>query len=234
MRMLMAALIALPLAAAAHIADAATRNIPVPGFVKLRIEGPYTVRVHTGARPSVKASGPAARLDRLLVESRGDTLVISTEKGWSWRSLRWGNEDNVFVDVTVPALEAAELTGSGDVTIDRVRSSNFTALLTGSGGLSIDRLDASRLAATVTGSGDLSLAGRTGRADAAVTGSGNIRGTRLVVDLLTASVKGSGDIAIGPTRVAKAKVTGSGNISIAGRPSCTKTKTGSGEIHCGG
>lgn len=234
MRAPIAALFALPLIAAAVQAHAATRSIPVPNFVKLRVEGPFSIRVHTGAKVSVRASGPQSRLDKLVVESRGTTLVLSAEKSWGWRGSNWGKDDIVHVDITVPMLEAAELTGSGDVTIDRIRASDFTALLTGSGNLSVDRLVSSRLKATVTGSGDLSLAGSTGRADMSVTGSGDLRGAGLSVNLLTATVLGTGDIDVGSTRVAKAKVIGSGDIHIAGRPSCTSSKMGSGDIRCGG
>lgn len=234
MRATTAALFALPLIAAALPAHGATRSIPVPNFVKLRVDGPYTVRVHTGAKVSVRATGPQSRLDKLTVESRGGTLILSTDRSWNWRGLSWSRDETVTVDITVPMLEGAELTGSGDVTIDRVRTGDFAAALTGSGSLIVSQLDSSRLRATVTGSGDLSLAGKSGRADLSVTGSGDLRGGGLTVNLLTATVMGSGDISVGPTRVARAKVMGSGDIRIAGRPNCTVSKMGAGDIKCGG
>jgi len=215
-------------------AQAATRAIPVPNFDKLRVAGPYKVRVQTGGAASVKATGPADRLDKLVVETRGDMLVLSTDKSWSWRRAATGKDDAVRIDISVPSLEAAELTGSGDIDIDKVQATAFTALLTGSGNLDIARLDAVRLKAMVTGSGNMSLVGKTDRADVAVTGSGNLVASDLAVGLLTADVMGSGNIDIGATRTAKAKVMGSGDISIAGRPACTTSKTGSGTIRCGG
>ena len=234
MRMPVLGLMGLTFAATAMPAIAATRPFPVPGFTKLRIEGPYMVHVRTGAGPSVNARGPQSQLDKLTVESRGDLLVISTEKGWNWTSLHWGKDQIVTIDVTVPMLQAATLTGSGDVNIDHIRTSAFAAQLTGSGDLSIAQLETSRLSASVNGSGDLTIAGRTGRADASVQGSGDLRASGLAVGLLNASVTGSGDISIGATKVAKANIVGSGDISIAGRPSCTKNKVGSGDIRCGG
>ena len=233
MRLPATALIVLPLAVSALPAASATRAFPVPGFVKLRVEGPYSVRVRTGARSSVNARGPQSRIDKLMVESRGDTLLVSTEKSWNWSGLQGGKNEMVSIEITVPMLEAAELTGSGDVSIDRIRTSAFAALLTGSGDLSVARLETSRLRAAVTGSGDLKLAGHAGRADASVQGSGTVHAGGLSVDLLTASAAGSGDIDVGPTRTARVNLAGSGNISIAGRPSCTKNKVGSGEIRCG-
>lgn len=233
MRPAIIALACLTLGASALPAQAATRSFPVPGFAKLRVEGPYTVRVRTGATPSVVARGPQARIDRLVVEPRGNMLVVTTEKSWKWSGISWAANDAVYVDITVPMLEAVSLTGSGDLSVDRIRTGTFSALLTGSGDLTVGRIDSSRLSATVTGSGDLGISGRTGRAEASVRGSGNLNGQGLAVDLLTASVAGSGDIAIGPTRVAKASVVGSGDIHIAGRPSCTRSKVGSGDIYCG-
>ena len=220
-------------AAVPGMAAAATRTFPVPGFVKLRVEGPYNVRVRTGAKAAVNARGPQSRIDKLIVEPRGDTLVVTTEKSWNWGGMKWSGDDTVYVDITVPMLTGVTLAGSGDVTIDRIRTATFSALLTGSGDLSIGRLDSSRLSAGVTGSGDLTLAGKTGKADASVRGSGDLRATGLAVDLLTASVAGSGDISVGPTRVAKASVVGSGDIHVGGRSSCTKSKVGSGDIYCG-
>ena len=226
-------LAALALATAGLPADGAVRNIPVPAFAKLRVDGPSTVRVRTGGPVSVKASGPQARLDKLLVESRGNMLVVSTEKGWNWRGMSWGKEDMIIVEISVPMLEAAELTGSGELSVDKVRTSAFTALLTGSGDLHVGRLDSGRLTATLTGSGDLSLSGKTGRAEMSVNGSGDLRAPGLSVNLLTANLLGSGDIDVGSTGTARAKVMGSGDIRIGGRPHCTTSKMGSGEIKCG-
>lgn len=232
MRRSIATMLGLSLILAAAPAPAATRSFPVPAFAKLRVEGPYTVRVRTGAKPFVKASGPAARLDKLVVENRGGTLLVSTEKSWNWNN-GWNKSERLIVDISVPMLEAAELTGSGDVSVDRIRTKDFRALLTGSGDLTIGRLDTGRLTASITGSGDLSVSGQADRAEASVRGSGDLLGTGLRVNLLTASVNGSGDIAIGPTRSARANVVGSGDISIAGRPRCTESKVGSGSIRCG-
>ncbi|QTH19514.1 DUF2807 domain-containing protein [Rhizorhabdus wittichii] len=228
------ALLGLSLAAAVALpAGAATRSFPVPGFVKIRVEGPYTVRVRTGAQVSVRASGPANGIDRLVVEPRGQMLVVTSEKGWNWNPLHW-NSGKIVVDVTVPMLEAAELTGPGDLTIDRIRTTAFSAALSGPGDLTVGRLDTSRLSASLTGPGNLTITGKTGRAEASLTGPGDIRAAGLAVDLLTATLTGPGTMTIGPTRVARATLTGPGDIRIAGRPSCTVKKTGPGSIKCGG
>lgn len=232
MRLSIPALLGLSLVATALPAQAATRAFPVPGFVKLRVEGPYTVRVRTGGRVSVNASGPQNAIDRLVVEPRGTTLVVTSERGSNWNPLRWTG-GKVVVDITVPMLEAVELAGPGDLTIDRIRTTAFSAALSGPGDLTVGRLDTSRLTASLSGPGDLTIAGRTGRADASLTGPGDIRAAGLAVDLLSANLMGPGTISVGPTRVARANLTGPGDIRIAGKPSCTVRKTGPGSIKCG-
>lgn len=208
-----------------------SRNYPIGGFTKLRVEGPFGVHVRTGSKASATALGPSDKLERLVVEVRGDTLVVGTQRSaWSWGSKMGGN---VVVNVTVPTLLSARLTGSGDVDIDRIRAGSFDAGVGGSGNLTIGPLDTPRLDAKVDGSGSLSLSGRTGTAKAEVNGSGHLRARDLGVNLLTAQVTGSGSIDIGPTRVARASITGSGDIRIGGRPTCTEHKVGSGTIRCG-
>jgi hypothetical protein len=233
MRLSIPALLGLSLAATAWPAQAATRAFPVPGFVKLRVEGPYTVRVRTGERVSVSASGPQNVIDRLVVEPRGTMLVVTSEKGSNWNPLRW-TSGKVIVDITVPMLEGAELSGPGDLTIDRIRTTTFSAALSGPGDLTVGRLDTSRLIAKLSGPGNLTITGKTGRADASLSGPGDIHAAGLAVDLLTANLTGPGTISVGPTRVARANLTGPGDIRIAGKPSCTVRKTGPGSIKCGG
>src|SRR5690242_19073282 len=57
-------------------AHGAARTFEIAGFEKIRVEGPFRVRLTTGVPPSAKASGPQAALDRLAVEILGRTLVI--------------------------------------------------------------------------------------------------------------------------------------------------------------
>jgi hypothetical protein len=234
MRRSILALLGLSLAATALPAEAATRAFPVPGFTRLRVEGPYTVRVRTGTKVSVNASGPANGIDKLVVEPRGQTLVVTSEKGWNWNPLKWGGSTGkIIVDITVPALEAADLTGPGDLTIDVIRATAFTAALSGPGNLTVGRLETSRLKADLTGPGDLTITGKTGRADISLTGPGDLHAGGLAVDLLQASLTGPGTMRVGPTRNARANLTGPGDILIAGKPSCTVRKTGPGSIKCG-
>lgn len=60
------------------------RSYQVGNFQRIEVAGPYDVDVRTGAKPSVSATGPEKLLEQLVVEVKGDRLVIHTEKHGGW------------------------------------------------------------------------------------------------------------------------------------------------------
>ena len=54
--------------AASVPASAAERNFTVTGFDRIRIDGPYRVRLTTGVAPFAKASGSAAALQGVSID----------------------------------------------------------------------------------------------------------------------------------------------------------------------
>ena len=77
---LTAAALALTLAAPA---GAATRNFGITSFEKIRVEGPFKVRLTTGVAPFASASGSPAAIDRVAIDMRGNTLVVHSNTS-SW------------------------------------------------------------------------------------------------------------------------------------------------------
>ena len=221
------ALILLPAPAAA-----ASRGYTITSFDKIRVTGPFTVNLRTGASPSARAEGSTRALDQVRVEVQGRTLLVSSDRN-NWGG--WSNEDvgPAVIDVTTPSLAAAILTGSGKLNIDRAKAPRFDLSLTGSGNISIGTLAAEKLWLTITGSGQSAIAGKVAQARALVQGSGGIAGANLVVTDLDLSSSGSGDISLTATRAAKVNATGSGDVVITGSAACLVHATGSGEVHCG-
>src|SRR5919107_603914 len=63
-------------------AAGATRNFGITSFEKIRVEGPFHVRLATGVAPFAKASGSPRAIDRVAVEMRGDTLIVRSAPSW--------------------------------------------------------------------------------------------------------------------------------------------------------
>jgi hypothetical protein len=220
----------LPLAACSS-AVAATHSYSVTSFSRIRIAGPFDVHVRVGPGASARATGPQAAIDRLSIEQNDDTLVVKPLPG-GWGGWPGSGNDKIVVDVTAPSLTQVSITGSGDVTVDRVRGDSLDLALSGAGSLDIGAIDVDRLGATMTGSGDLSLTGKARAAKALMNGTGDIKAAGLMAVDAVVSLIGSGDLAIGAQHTAKVNLSGSGDIHIAGPGVCTVTRSGSGDVNC--
>lgn len=210
-------------------AVAAERSFSVAPFDRIDLRGATNVEVTTGRAISVRAVGDQSELDRLEIASHNGEISIAT-KPRMW-SMGWSKPVTVYV--TVPALIAARLTGSGDLSIDRVAGAGFDGNLTGSGDLRLRTVDVAQLRLALQGSGDIYAAGRCRTGTYELRGSGDLRADGLSCQSLIASLRGSGDINGRATATADLNLTGSGDIRVAGGARCTRTKRGSGDISCG-
>jgi Putative auto-transporter adhesin, head GIN domain len=210
------------------------RNIEVSGpFDRIALAGSPDVVVAVGAAPSIRAEGDADTLDRLEITIAGGQLHIGLRNSsGNWFS--WGHHRGVTVHVTVPALAAASITGSGDMRIDRVEGPRFAGSVTGSGDMNVAAVAVGEANFSITGSGDITAAGRAQQASVTVAGSGDLRLVGLEAATATVSLVGSGDIGVHATQTAAVELRGSGDVTVAGPAHCTISKSGSGDVHCGG
>lgn len=208
-------------------AFAAERSFPVGDFTEIVLSGSPDVEVRTGVAPSVVAVGEPADLDRMDIRVEGTRLVIGTKPGnWNWSSRK-----GVAVRVGARTVRAAVISGSGDMSVDRVKG-DFRGRISGSGGFSLPSIDSDVLELALSGSGDMVAAGRCGDGTFSISGSGDINATGLTCRTLQASVTGSGDIDARATDTANLRVTGSGDIAVTGGARCTSKSTGSGTTSC--
>jgi hypothetical protein len=210
-------------------AQAGNRSFAVDGFDRILLAGSTDVDVRVGPRTAVTATGDAADLDRLEIRVQDGTLFIGTKPGrWTWRS-----RGGIRVAVSSPALVAATINGSGDMTVDRLSGERFDGRVSGSGALQLADVAVQTMSLSIAGSGGVRAAGRCGAADIRLSGSGDVAADRLASETLSVSVSGSGDVAAGARQTADLSVSGSGSIRTTGGARCTTRKAGSGTIRCG-
>jgi hypothetical protein len=183
----------------------ATRH--VPAFTSVELAAGNDVAVHAGARRAVTVQGDANLLRLVTTEVRDGKLVVGARGSFSTVA-------PMRVDITVPALEALSLSGSGRLVADGV--------------------DVPRLAVFLDGSGIVAASGRAGRVVADLGGSGDIDLHRLAARDVRAGVSGSGRIRVDATRSLHAQVTGSGVVVYRGDPPRVFTSIrGSGSVLAG-
>lgn len=208
-----------------------TRSFPVGAFTGVELAGSDDVRVVSGSTPGVVATGPSDILDRLDIHVEGDRLKIS-RKHRSWTMGWGGSHKGAIITVTTPGINVATLTGSGNLSVDRVSGNSFKGSLVGSGNLILAKVRVTQLALELAGSGNLGASGTATDARLDVGGSGAISALDLISQNANVSVGGSGDVQITAREGAKISVAGSGNVTVKGTTNCQVSKVGSGDASC--
>jgi hypothetical protein len=174
----------------------ATEARSVPGFASIDLAGANNVSVRVGEPQSVVVRADENLLDRVTTSVHNGKLVIGNKGSLTAKS-------PMSVEITVPALQALTLSGSGNISVRGVRSQHMTVLLPGSGVLRVSGT-AKQLDVTLNGSGDLQL-------------------DRLVSRDAHVVLKGSGRILVDATNSVEAVVLGTGMVSYSGDPAHVRT-----------
>lgn len=99
------------------------------GFSSVALGTPATVEVHVGDAWSIRATGPAGALARIMIEREGSALRIRSRERWNFG--RNADDQKVRVSITMPRLEGASIGGSGRMIVDRVSGDSLRASIAG-------------------------------------------------------------------------------------------------------
>lgn len=208
------------------------RSFDVAGFDAVSLAGPHDVIVTVGPRHSVRAEGDPETLDRLNIKVEGSSLKIGMERS-NW-SIGWKKDRaKTTIYVTLPAIRAAAIAGSGDMRVDRVESSRFAASIAGSGDLQIASLRTGDADFSIAGSGGITASGSANSADISIAGSGDVNLAGFEIRKAAVSIVGSGDVRARAMESADVSIMGSGDVTLTGSARCNVNKRGSGSVRCG-
>ncbi len=172
----------------------------VDAFHSIELRGTGTLDVLVGERQSLVVEAGGDTLDQLTTEVRNGRLVIESRGRWFWQ--RAGGR--LKVRATLPKLNALDLNGAGQITINGLAGGETTLVLSGAGGLEA-----------------------TGRVDVLtirVNGAGSIDASRLQAVDVEATVNGAGSIEVDVAGRLDATVNGVGSISYSGKPTQLNTR----------
>ena len=171
---------------------------------RLKTAGAFNVRFKQDDRAeshTIRAKGPERIVNALKVT--GGTLLIDLDF--------YATDKPIEVEVTGPAIESFEISGSGAITADDIVVDHCSA--------------------AVRGSGDVVVSGDCKSFRCQVAGSGDIDAAGLLAESVDCQVFGSGDVDAFASQSASLSVSGSGNIMIYGNPeSRNQSVSGSGNI----
>lgn len=198
----------------------------VSAFSRIRLEGPFNLRVSKTGIPSVIVRADDNLLSLVSTEVEGNTLVIRSRPGYSMRS-----RQPLLVMVGTDNLAAVDMRGSGAVWVQGVKGERFELQLSGSGDAKLSELDLHTLAVGLAGSGDITAQGRCDDAQLSIAGSGDLRMAELQTQRVTVSIAGSGNASVHAALAINARVFGSGDVRYSGNPGSVKSNVaGSGSV----
>ncbi len=245
MRTLLIALTALPLMACSDGAsigsttgtvveaqgDGNAHSYPIRDFARVGLRGADDVEVSTGGDFSVRAEGEADILDTLEIRIDGDTLIVGRKdrSGWNWGG---GDDGDVRILVSMPAIRSGVLSGAGDLTINRAQG-DFTGDLAGAGDMTIGILEGGRAEFALAGSGTIAASGRIDRFDLSIAGSGNFEAPGLTAGGADINIAGSGNVRALVNGDASVTILGSGDVDLGPQARCKASRMGSGDVRCG-
>ena len=223
-------LTALALLGIAAPAGAATRNFGVSGFDRIRVDGPFAVKLATGVAPFATATaGSAAALDGLAMDVQGRTLVSRANRA-SWGGYPGEASGPVEISIGTHELTAAWLNGSGTLSIDKLRGLSFDLAVQGSGAARVAALEVDQFKVAVSGTAAASLAGRALKLTATVLGVSTLEASGLTAKDAIVSAQGPATVRATVTETAKVTAQGPVSVELRGSPACTIKAAGSANV----
>src|SRR3954451_1035441 len=210
-------------------AGAATRNFGITGFEKVRIEGPFKVRLTTGVAPFASVSGSLAAIERVAIDVRGNTLVVHSNLS-SWGGYPGQDPGSVEISLGTHDLSSAWLSGSGALAIDRVKGLSFDLSAQGSGSATVGRADVDQLNVSVVGTANATIVGQAAKLTAVVRGISSLDAAALASKDATIGAEGSATVAANVSNSATVDGSGPATVRFTGRPACTLRVSGSATV----
>jgi hypothetical protein len=223
-------LTAVAIATLAGPANAATRNVGVSGFDRIRVEGPFRVKLSTGVAPFATATANSSgALEGVAIEVQGRTLIVRANRQ-SWGGYPGEAAGPVDISIGTHELTAAWLNGSGTMAIDKLRGLSFDLSVQGSGAVSVAAVEVDQFKAAVSGTAAISLAGTALKLTATVNGVSMLQASGLSAKDATFNVSGPATVRAMVTGTAKVSASGPASVELSGGPACTIRATGSSNV----
>lgn len=225
--------LALPLLLAPLPVLAAERVFSVGSFERVRVDGPFEVRIETGASPGATASGERQLIERIAVAVNGGTLSVRLGTGGWGETFRADNAAPPVIVLRTPRLNSLAVSAGANVTVNRMAGQRVELSLAGSGRVEAARVDADQLGASLVGAGTITAGGQANRARLITDGPGTIDASELVTKDLTVLLTGPGETRARARYTASVTNTGLGKVTVAGDATCTVRSAGGGPVSCG-
>ena len=183
--------------------DRVTASYALSGFEQIDIAGVYDLEVEVGPDFSITLTGHEKEMERVEASVREGVLYLTRAEG----KRRWGGGDQeIKAEITLPSLDALDVSGVVEGSIEGVDAEQFN----------ID----------LSGVGDISLEGECGVLYADVSGVGDLEAEELQCASVYVEVSGVGSASVYARDKVSADVSGMGDIDVYGSPGDVSADSG--------
>ncbi len=195
----------------------------VSGFDEISYALPGKLEIVQGTKESLVLKGDEEDLAKIITKVEGSDLKIYTKS-------HGANLSDVEIYVTVIKLDELSVAGSGEVLIkDVLKTDEFEISLSGSGDVTCNKLEASEVEISLAGSGDVAIAGKVSEMEISIAGSGDVNADDLQTEEAEVSIAGSGSVKVWATKSLETSIVGSGDVYYKGNPQVEAETIGSGK-----
>lgn len=209
-----------------------TKQYDYNGFTGLRVDHTFAATVTRGDAFGVTVTADDNLVQHLRVEVKGDTLHIGLDPGMSYRNA------TLTADVTLPSLQALEVTGASTadvrefasqdalelmlsggskISLTGVRAGQVTMDVSGAGQLS-GELQAQEIRGQASGAGQVTLEGSASRAQLEASGAGKLDLGALTLQDTDLQLSGGASGAVRVTGTLNVQASGGAHLDYYGSP----------------
>ena len=177
----------------------------VRGFDEVELRGVGNLSIEQTGSDSLAVEAEEDLLTKLGTEVVNDRLVIGPKPGTTVST-----SAPINYTLTVEALNALEVSGSGDVEAEGI--------------------DTDRLAVTIGGAGNVKVGGEADDQEIGISGSGDYRAEGLRSTEAKIDVAGAGSAIVNASERLDADVSGAGSVEYVGDPAVERDVSGAGRV----
>lgn len=200
-----------------------TEELPVSNFKEIELTLPAQVFLTQGPEFSVTVIGRANIIENLnlnVINNRWEIVPLDCV----------ADLGNMQFFITLPELEALEITGPGDfISENTFVVGDLDIDLTGTGRVNLD-LEADDITIENSGTADVNLSGTADELEYRLTGTGDLSAFDLQLREAFIRLTGTGDVEVLVSDQLTVQIVGTGIVSYRGNPNRDVSITGTGSV----
>lgn len=209
-------------------AIAETRDYDLSSFDKIDVSAGIEVNFQAGANQSVSVDNDNGKFDDIIVEVRGDTLVLKRPtRNWA----KWNRRERYRVTVNLPSLSEIDASSGSEVTGSGLSGERAVISVSSGAEVNVTDIQAGNIRLDASAGAELNASGTCRHVSADSSAGAEISARNLVCESGDADVSSGADIDIYTSNQVSADASSGGRVDVYGGPGdATVDKSSGGSV----